>query len=127
METTRGGLSSSQVCNLTGLSYRQLHYLVDNGVITPAERGHGSGRPHRWAPDQVRQLRLAAVLMAHGAEQPTVRPAMAEAADLSPEAWTARVLVRIDGHITTLLGADTNGWLVDLAACSDPADWLAAA
>ena len=94
------------MCDITGLTYRQLNYMVDTGIITPSVRGMGSGTKHRWSLADVRLVRLAAVLMAHGADRATLIPALAEAADLTDEAWSARVLVTLGGRITTLLGAD---------------------
>ena len=51
-----------------------------------------------------------------------MRPALANAQALSDEAWGARVLVTLDGRITTLLSADANGWMVDLALCRSEAE-----
>lgn len=111
-------LSTSQVCAATGLTYRQLDYWVRCGAIEPAvSRASGSGSVRRWAPEQLRQLRFAAVLTTHGAELATVRPALIASARIAEQAWDTRVLVTIDGRICTLLGADADGWVVDLAAC----------
>jgi hypothetical protein len=77
----------------------------------------------------VKLVRFAAVLREHGATDVTLRPAIAEAESLAPEAWGARVVVTLDGRITTPLGADANGWIVDLAHCREalPAAGLVAA
>ena len=66
-----------------------------------------------------RRARLCDVLRTLGAPEATRARADTEAADLAEQAWSARVLVTIDGRITTLLGADENGYLVDLASCRD--------
>lgn len=46
----RGMLSSEQVVEQTGITYRQLDYWTRRGWLEPAEGGNGSGDPRRWAP-----------------------------------------------------------------------------
>ncbi len=115
-------LNSTEACMASGLSSRQLHYIVDNDIVTPAVRGVGSGNPHRWEVRQMKVLRAVAVLLDHGARHETLRPAARHLALLREDAWTARVLVTHTGRITTLLGADSNGWVLDLSLCRDRID-----
>lgn len=66
MKTTTEGYSSRQVCERTGLTYRQLDYWVRIGAIGPsisAADGYGSHR--RFSDDDVRQIRV--VVAVHGA------------------------------------------------------------
>ena len=52
-------LSSTDVCRLAGITYRQLDHWCRSGVVTPAHvtnDGGGSGRHRRFAPDSIRPL-----------------------------------------------------------------------
>lgn len=119
-------LTTAQVAQAAGVSTRQLDYLVSAGVIDPAwiEGTGGSGSRRRWAPEQVKVVRLAAVLRELGATDETLRPALAAIVTIPDErVWNARILVTVDGRLMTPLGADANGYLVDLARCRDYAEF----
>ena len=115
-------LTTAQAAQAAGITMRQLEYLVTTGLVHPKQRATGTGSKRRWGAGQVRHLRMAAVLRELGATEATMRPAMRAAEQLPEGAWNARVLVTRDGRIATLLGADANGWSVDLAHCRDSAD-----
>lgn len=58
--------SSAQVCQLAGVTYRQLDYWTRQGLIHPTIPARGSGSKRRWTWDDVeraRRLRLAARLV----------------------------------------------------------------
>lgn len=60
----RGMLTSSQVCRLVGISYRQLDYWVRTGAIeSPDNKSLGSGRPRVWTPEDVRRLKAVVAQM----------------------------------------------------------------
>lgn len=42
-------LSSTEVCELFGLTYRQLMHRVSAGYIAPVKKAHGSGYSHMWS------------------------------------------------------------------------------
>ena len=63
--TKLAGLSSSDVCRLTGATYRQLDYWTRRGYLTPAKEAGGKGKPREWAPGDVDQV---AVLVARSAD-----------------------------------------------------------
>lgn len=51
--------SSTDVVELSGLTYRQLDYNCRSGRVTPSiARGRGSGRVRRWSVKDVVKLRL---------------------------------------------------------------------
>ena len=112
-------LNTAEVAAAAGVTIRQLDHLTREGVITPTVIAAGSGSSRRWAQRQVRVLRLIAVLRGHGASYSTLRNVVSSAEALDDGAWGARVLVTLDGRITTLLGADSNGWLIDLTLCRE--------
>lgn len=59
-----GLLTSTQVCRLVGISYRQLDYWVRRGMIEcPDKRGLGSGHARRWTPEDVRRLKAVVAEM----------------------------------------------------------------
>ena len=109
-------LSTEQAADLAGLTPRQLDYWIRRGVITPWVHASGSGSCRRWGAPQVQSLRLLSVLRDLGAGLEVLAKVWVEAEHLSDRAWDARVLVTADGRFTTLLGADANGYLVDLRA-----------
>jgi DNA-binding transcriptional MerR regulator len=122
--TMLGDLTSAEVLATTGLSYRQLGWLVRNNVIKPKVDGSGPGNPWSWGDDQVRVLRLIAVLREHGASMDTLRHVVPQAERLPEALWDFRVLITTDGRIATLLGNVPAGYLVDLAMCRiDVADY----
>lgn len=50
--------SSREVCELTGLTYRQLDWWIRTGKIELSWDGTpGSGHPRRWRSDEVRRLK----------------------------------------------------------------------
>lgn len=53
----RALLSSNQMAELGGITYRQLDLWVREGVITPHIESAGSGHPRRWLVTQVNELR----------------------------------------------------------------------
>jgi len=50
------GLTSTQVCELTGLSYRRLDYWVRSGYVTPLVQAAGSGSSRLFAPGVVDEI-----------------------------------------------------------------------
>lgn len=119
MQTSSRTLTSGEAAAAAGLSYRQLDYLVRTEIIAPSQHvvlPEGGPGTRQWAPSQLRMLRLIGVLRDHGAGYDTLRPAMKAAEALSEQAWSARVLITVDGRITSLLGDEPHGYVVDLAA-----------
>lgn len=63
----RGGLSSAEVCRRTGLTYRQLCWMIRRGYVRPSVSiGAGTGDPHVWAERDVDALRVFADLIRFG-------------------------------------------------------------
>lgn len=55
--STRGALlSTAEVCQLTRMTYRQVHYLVHQGVIRPTVPPRGSGTQMGWGPLDIKLL-----------------------------------------------------------------------
>jgi DNA-binding transcriptional MerR regulator len=57
-------LTSDQVCDLAGISFRQLNYWASQGYLSPAPRANpGSGHRRRWTPLQAyKAVALAGML-----------------------------------------------------------------
>ena len=54
-------LTSTQVCRLVGISYRQLDYWVRTGAVqSPGNMDLGSGHARRWTPEDLRRLKVVA-------------------------------------------------------------------
>jgi hypothetical protein len=46
-------LTSNQVVEMTGVSYRRLDFWVRRGLVRPAVGARGSGSQRLWAPEDV--------------------------------------------------------------------------
>jgi MerR HTH family regulatory protein len=53
-------LTSMDVIDGTGLTYRQLSHWVRHGAVWPTRQGHGTGNHHRWSDDDRHRLRAIA-------------------------------------------------------------------
>lgn len=53
-------LSTEEVCEITGLTYRQLDYYTRHGVVAPAVEARGSGTRRGWLDEQVPQIMVVA-------------------------------------------------------------------
>lgn len=62
------GYRSSQVCEITGVTYRQLDYWVRTGIVAPSIccGGQGSGTQRRWSAADVVRVAAVARLLAEG-------------------------------------------------------------
>lgn len=59
---SRGWYSAGEVCQESGLTYRQLDYLKSAGVVTPIVLGSGQGYHDTYCESDVRLLRLVSYL-----------------------------------------------------------------
>lgn len=60
---TEGGLTTPQVCQLTGVTFRQLDYWVRNGWVTPSKKdSYGSGSLRVFGPEQVGRIEALGAL-----------------------------------------------------------------
>lgn len=108
------GISTDQAARAAGLSYRQLDYWIRNGVVDPEQPADGCGTARRFAPCQVRALRLGAELNRLGAPAyEIIRPAIATATGLTDAEWHGPVVITDAGAIRFDLEV-AHGWLVDL-------------
>ena len=54
------GISTTEACHLTGLTYRVLDYWVRVHAVVPTEPSYSSGIPRIWSEDDVEILRALA-------------------------------------------------------------------
>lgn len=72
--TTKTSFSSQELQRLTGVTYRQLGYWVEQGVLVPSVSvARGSGSQHRWSASDVRLVKVLGELVALGADVRTLR------------------------------------------------------
>lgn len=118
--------TSDEVCDLTGVTYRQLDCWTTAGVITPTVPARGSGSRRRFTEDDVLLVALAARLAELGCPLRTVAGAVAMMAGRPPGQWHGTLIVYPDGD--ALIGDRVAGaaWVVDLEACGQPAGRLTA-
>lgn len=109
--------TSDEVCDLTGVTYRQLDCWTTAGVVTPTIPARGSGSRRRFTEDDVRLVALAMRLAELGCPLRTVSGAVAMMAGRPPAQWEGTLIVYPDGD--ALLGERVAGaaWVVDLTAC----------
>lgn len=125
------GYSSSQVCTMTGATYRQLDYWVRTGILRPEYAvANGSGTQRRFAPDQVRLVRLILRLRELGVGHDALVDAAARVDDADHADWNSGYLiVTVDGAPTVtldpipeVLDLDAAAWVVSLRSCLDDVD-----
>jgi DNA-binding transcriptional MerR regulator len=110
-------IPTSEMCALTGVTYRQLDFWTRSGVIRPPVDATGSGSRRRYSPDQVRYVRLAAELSLLGAETPVMAEAVACATQLPEKAWKGVVYVDREG-LMTLVHPGSSCWSLHLGQLS---------
>lgn len=97
------GLRGPKVCELAGITYRQLDYWIRTGLIAPSiAEGHGSGTQRRFSATDVREVRLVAALMSQGIDQRRIRRALEWLRDVPSARWLvvgSRVDVADDGDL----------------------------
>jgi DNA-binding transcriptional MerR regulator len=80
-DSTQDGVSTGyrapQVCNVVGISYRQLDYWARTGLITPSvQRAAGSGTQRLYSFSDVVQLKVVKRLLDAGMSLKKIRKAM---------------------------------------------------
>lgn len=65
--------SSKEVCERTGLSYRQLDYWVRKRILTPSIEANGSGTRRQFSDRDVAMLLVLASLRKSGYELEALR------------------------------------------------------
>ena len=119
---TSPGLSSAEVCELAGVTYRQLDYWLRCGLFPdlPASRGSGSRRV--WGPHHAAVAALWACLHRLGADTSTCLPLAWWAAELEGP-WDGLLVVSPSPSATVTAAAQPSqleqgaGWVIDLAWC----------
>ena len=93
------GFRAPTVCNLVGITYRQLDYWARTGLITPSvQEAAGSGSQRLYSYTDVVQLKVIKRLRDAGMSLPKIRAAMeALAAQLGSDTPLSDVTVLVDG------------------------------
>ncbi len=74
---TKTGYRAPQVCNLVGITYRQLDYWARTGLLRPSIQGaHGSGSQRLYSFTDVVQLKVIKRLLDAGMSLKKIRQAM---------------------------------------------------
>lgn len=107
-------LSSAEVCDYAGISFRQLDYWIRVGAITPNRQANGSGTQRRFTRSQARAIRLAATLRTLGAPIATIGAIAGRWSDMPDHEWAGMLIVNPDG--TTGPDNTAAGWILDLEA-----------
>ncbi len=94
---TGPGLSSRQVMEATGLTYRQLDYWDRSGIVSPSlGKANGSGSNRLWSETDVRHLRIVGVMMSLGRKSDNLtldRDAVAKVIELADDPRGCRWIV----------------------------------
>ncbi|NND85005.1 MAG: MerR family transcriptional regulator [Acidimicrobiia bacterium] len=93
------GFRAPTVCNLVGITYRQLDYWARTGLITPSiQAASGSGSQRLYAFTDVVQLKVIKRLRDAGMSLPKIRAAMESLAEqLNTKTPLSDVTVLVDG------------------------------
>lgn len=108
-------LSSRAVCDLAGVSYRQLDYWTRTDLVVPSgSPANGSGSQRRWTAEDVAVIRALGILLNLGCGWPTSADA----------ARSLRALLAAEGRLVGLVFVDREGnagkdptgtgWVLDL-------------
>lgn len=68
-----GYRSAYEACAAAGITYRQLDYWVNVGIIDPSVPAYGSGTARRFSPDDVEALCIAGDLVRLGVNARALR------------------------------------------------------
>lgn len=114
-------LSSTEMVNLAGMSYRQLDYWTRVGTLVPAVAAHGSGSVRGWAMQQVAIGRALVLLSDLGVRTTGLHALVAAVADDPGLAGCRVVLCALPGGGWAVRAAEETdclvGATVNLAAC----------
>jgi DNA-binding transcriptional MerR regulator len=113
-EVTIDGYRAPQVCNLVGISYRQLDYWARTGLIRPSiQSARGSGTQRLYSFTDIVQLKVVKRLLDAGMSLKRIRSAMdILRAQLDSDAPLADVTLLSDG--TTIYAAHSPDEVVDV-------------
>lgn len=112
--TDEQGIRAPQVCNIVGITYRQLDYWARTGLLTPSVRSaRGSGTQRLYSFSDVVQLRVIKRLLDAGMSLKKIRQAMEILRDqLSSDRPLADVTLLSDGN--TIYAAHSADEVVDV-------------
>lgn len=113
-EAAEQGYRAPQVCNLVGITYRQLDYWARTGLIRPSiQTAQGSGSQRRYSFIDIVQLKVVKRLLDAGMSLKKIRSAMDILREqLESEAPLADVTLLSDG--TTIYAAHSPDEVVDI-------------
>ena len=108
------GYRAPQVCNLVGITYRQLDYWARTGLITPSlQKATGSGSQRMYAFPDIVQLKVVKRLLDAGMSLKKIRKAMdILRAELESESPLSDVTLLSDGK--TIYAAHSPSEVVDV-------------
>ncbi len=108
------GYRAPQVCNLVGITYRQLDYWARTGLITPSlQQATGSGSQRLYAFPDIVQLKVVKRLLDAGMSLKKIRKAMEILrAELVSESPLSDVTLLSDGR--TIYAAHSPSEVVDV-------------
>lgn len=76
--------TTTEVCNQTGATYRQLDHWCRRGYLRPAGEGLGQGRPRTWPAEEVRVVAVMVRLVAAGLAPPVAAQVARGRVDIAP-------------------------------------------
>lgn len=114
MERMTDELTSRQVCEASGLTYRQLDYWTRIGVLADDRQLPGSGNRRRWTRLDAAVLAVAAQVIALGARPSQLAPLVGLLRELPDHEWHGKLFVDpASGEVTRMPGRAA-GWFVTL-------------
>lgn len=106
-------ISSQEICERAGCTYRQLDWWDRQRVIGPVRRANGNGTRRGWGAHQIATIALITELAALGATHDILRTVAQRTEAWELEQWTGTVFVDPRGRISTMRGAAAC-WSVNL-------------
>lgn len=112
----RDDLTTDEVCQLAGCSYRQLDYWARAGTVRPAVSARGPGTTRRWTVPEAVIVRALTMLASCGAKADVMAPAAAALRSIGDVdgGW---VIVSAEGAVRPVrrLADLGEGWVLNLS------------
>lgn len=109
--------STSQLCQLSGATFRQVDYWCRNDTLPAARRARGQGSQRAFTREQIIVARVLRHLAELGAQQPVLR-AVARDMLFSSRPWGRFMIATPDGRVRHVRRLEdlVGGWVVDVRA-----------
>ena len=106
-DPTETGYRGPQVCNIVGITYRQLDYWARTGLLRPSlDDAKGSGSKRRYSYRDVVELKVIKQLLDAGVNLQQARRAITCLRDAGEDLGTANLVIAGEGSVLAHTGEE---------------------